>query len=132
MSENNGYIEKKKGEYIGELSIDGVNISPIKAVFFKDGGKHWLWIHRKRILEYDIESQTFKSRNPSPMFETYLLKEKNGSPIAYKGVAMFFRFKYTIIGIWDANKKERLNICVDRLPMEEQAIIKKLSDINKL
>lgn len=129
--DNNGYIEKKKGEYIGELSIDGVDISPIVGIYFKDKGKHWLWIKRKRILEYDIESQSFRTRNPSPMFEIFLKKEKQGSPIAYKGICTFFRFKYTMTAVWDkfSKDKERLNLYVDRLPLQEQNIINKLKQI---
>lgn len=129
MYSNCGYIEFKKGEYVGELSIDGVNISPIVGYYFKDGSQQWLWLKRKRVLEYDIESGNFKTRNPSPMFEVYM--EKHKSPIAYKGTFVFFKFKYNIVGIWDERNKDkqRLNFTIERCPNAEQNIIKRINDI---
>lgn len=131
MKENNGYIERSKGGYVGELNIDGVDISPVVGVYFKDNGTHWLWLKRKKILEYSFETESYKTREPKPLFETYLRKQKPTDDIAYKGEFVFFKFKYSIYGIWDKqdNKKDRLNLFVERLPMGKQDILNKLNTI---
>lgn len=131
---NQGYIEIVKGECVGELSIDGVDISPITGYYFKYQGTSWLWVKRKRILEYSFETNEYKSKSPTPMFEVYMQKEtKKQSTIAYKGTFIFFKFKYKIFGIWDTNeknkKKQRLNLYVERLPMEEQNIINNIKSL---
>lgn len=128
MDFNKGYIERKKGDYVGALSIDGIDISPITAHFFKDGRTHWLWVKRKRILEYDIETDSYHTKNPTPMFECYL-KKQNKDNIAYQGEFVFFKFKYQMTAIWDSNEKEKLNLIVERLPMQQQNIINKINQI---
>lgn len=129
---NSGYIERCRGGYIGELHIDGIDISPIVGVFFKDNGTHWLWIKRKKILDYSFESNAYTSREPTPMFEAYLTKKNNTKAgVAYKGEFVFFRFKYAIYGIWDkqSTNKDRLNLVVERLPMNEQDILKRINSL---
>lgn len=131
MYYNGGYIELTKGEYVGELVIDGISISPIVGLFFKDSGTQWLWVKRKRELEYDIESGEYKAKKPRPSFEAYLKKQIN-SNVAYKGEFIFFKFKYRIFAIWEENehKKGRLNLFVERLQIEEQNIIKLINQRN--
>ena len=129
--DNGGYIELTSGVYVGELSIDGVNISPIVGYFFKDKGTQWLWIKRKRILEYDIESGQYLTKNPTPQFEAYLKKQGIGKNVAYQGNFVFFKFKYTMSALWDTNgKKTKLNLCVERLPMKEQNILNTIKKNN--
>lgn len=128
---NNGYIKLVKGEYVGELVIDGVDISPITGYFFKDNRTQWLWIKRRRILEYDIEKDEYKTKNPKPQFEAYL-KKQNGGNIAYQGEFVFFKFKYLVTAIWNDGKKDGvLNLFVERLPIEQQNILNKIKEIKK-
>lgn len=127
---NKGYIQLVKGEYVGELVIDGVDISPITGFFFKDKGTQWLWIKRKRLLEYDFETNEFRTKNPTPQFEAYLKKQNNGR-VAYQGNFIFFKFKYLITAIWeDGNKKGKLELFVERLPNEQQNILNNIRNIN--
>lgn len=127
---NGGYIELTKGEYVGELSIDGVNISPIVGFFFKDKRTRWLWIKRKRILEYDFENGTFANKDPKPSFETYLQKQSSGN-VAYKGEFVFFKFKYSVVAFWDDEKtKRKMTLSVERLPNKQQNILNKIKEIN--
>lgn len=131
MTDNVGYIERSRGGYAGEIKIDGVDVSPISGVYFKDNGTHWLWLKRKRLLEYSFETGTYTSREPTPQFEAYLNKQKNDKEVAYRGQFVFFKFKYYIYGIWDkqSNNKDRLNLYVERLPMNEQDILKRINKI---
>jgi len=123
----NGYIQRtKKGSYEGRVTIDGVALPTIIAVFFRDGAENYLWLKRKRVLEYNFESQTYKEREAKPQWECYLLKQLDGNTVAYKGEFVFLKFRYSIIGVWDrvlGNDKQRLNLFVERLPMTEQTII---------
>lgn len=134
MSISKGYIERNKGSYVGELIIDGVDISPISALFFRDNGTHWLWIKRKPILDYSFEQSCYLTKSPKPQFEVYLTKTSNSKQgIAYKGTFVFFRFKYTIVGIWDDAHKDtdRLNLLIERLPMDKQDIIQRINEIKQ-
>lgn len=129
MAYCNGYIQRKADGYVGELTIDGVDISPIVAVFFRDDyGKRWLWLKRKKITEYDFENEVFYKREPSPAWEVYMEKLTSKEKIAYRGEFIFFKFKYRITAIWDDvfKDKERLNFFVDRLPYQEQSIIRNI------
>lgn len=124
----NGYLERRSnGRYEGELSIEGVDLSPIIGVYFKDGDKSYLWLKRKTMLEYDNKSQTYKERQKEPRWQAYLQKQVDGNGIAYRGEFVFFHFKFEIYGIWDnvlgMADKHRLNLFVDRLPMKDQTII---------
>lgn len=126
-----GYIEKdtKNGGYVGELKVEGVDVSPIVGVYFKSDGDYWLWIKRKQVTEYDDTTQTFIKRKPIPMLECYLKKTKKKT-IAYRGEFIFCHFCFKVVGIWDVNMrdKERLNLFVERAKMGEQKII---NTINK-
>ena len=124
----NGYLERRpNGRYEGELSIEGVDLSPIIGVYFKDGDKSYLWLKRKTMLEYDNKTQTYEERQKEPRWQAYLEKQLDGKGIAYRGEFAFFHFRFEIFGIWDnvlgMDKKHRLNLFVERLPMKEQTII---------
>ena len=60
----NGFVEHNKdGSYKGSLTIDGIALQGgITAVYFKDDGESYLWLRRKKVLEYDFESQSYKER----------------------------------------------------------------------
>ena len=131
----NGYVERKQGgRYEGKLSIDGILLPSITATYFKDDGENYLWIRRKKVLEYDFETQTYKEREARPQFEAYLKKQLDNGTVAYKGEFAFMRFKYSIIGVWDkvlGNDKQRLNLFVERLPLTQQTIINSINESKK-
>lgn len=131
----NGYVERKQGgRYEGKLSIDGILLPSITATYFKDDGENYLWIRRKKVLEYDFETQTYKEREARPQFEAYLKKQLDGDTVAYKGEFFFMRFKYSITGVWDkvlGNDKQRLNLFVERLPLTQQTIINSINESKK-
>lgn len=120
----NGCLARKDSSYyVGELSIDRIDISPIEATFFDKDGDTYLWMKRRPILEYD--GQRYKQRLRRPHWECYLKKKKDTYD-TFEGTFIFLRFKYGIIAQWDAtydDKFKRMNIYVERLPMEEQTII---------
>lgn len=128
-----GYIERRMGgKYEGNVRIEGVDLSPVEAVYFKEEGENYLWIKRKPLLEYDFETQTYRRRVRQPQWECYLKKTKDGDTVAYKGEFVFMHFKFSITGVWDSvlgqDSKQRLNLFIERLPMNEQTII---NNINK-
>ena len=127
----NGYVERKQGgKYEGSLTIEGIMLPSISAVYFKDGEESYLWLRRKKVLDYDFESQTYKEREAKPQFEAYLKKQLDGETVAYKGEFIFMRFKFSITGVWDkilGNEKQRLNLFVERLPMSQQTIINSIN-----
>ena len=114
----NGYIQRtQKGTFEGVVSIEGITLPSITGVYFKDDGENYLWLRRKKVLEYDFESQTYKEREAKPQFEAYLKKQMDGDTVAYKGEFFFMRFKFSITGVWDrilGNDKQRLNLFVER------------------
>lgn len=130
-----GYIEKKTGgRYGGEIIIDGVNLSPIEALYFKQDGEMYLWLKRSPALVYDIESQSYKTRELEPRWECYLKKVVDDNAVAYKGEFVFLRIRYAIRGVWDDvfgkdERKHKLNLFIERMPMKQQNII---NDINEL
>ena len=132
----NGYVERKKdGTYGGSLTIEGINLQGgITAVYFKDEGENYLWLRRKKVLEYDFESQAYHERDAKPHFEAYLKKQLDGNAVAYKGEFAFMRFRYSITGVWDkvfGDEKQRLNLFVERLPLSEQTIINSINESRK-
>lgn len=128
----NGFIERKVGgEYGGTLKIEGIDLSPIIAQYFKQNGETYLWLRRKPLLEYDAHTQKYNKRERTPFFEAYLKKQVENSTFAFVGVFVFMRFKFKIVGFWDevlGRDKRRLNLFVDRLPMEEQSIINGINE----
>jgi hypothetical protein len=127
----NGYIQRSQGgSYDGKITIEGILLPAISAVFFKDNGENYLWLRRKKVLDYDFESQTYKEREAKPQFEAYLKKQIEGEAVAYKGEFIFMRFKFSITGVWDkilGKEKQRLNLFVERLPMSQQTIINSIN-----
>lgn len=131
----NGYLQKAEdGAFEGILNIDGVDISPIIGMFFKENNKMYLWLKRKPLLEYDWNSKSYRKREREPRWEAYLEKQQNDTKIPYKGEFYFLHFTYSISGIWDevlGEKKSRINFFVERMPMEKQRIINKMRDKNE-
>ena len=131
----NGYIERKAGgEYLGEVKIEGIDLSPIIAQYFKQDGENYLWIRRKPLLEYDADTQKYTKREREPQFEAYLKKQLEDKTFAYVGEFIFMRFRFKIVGIWDTIlglDKKRLNLFIDRLPMSEQTIINGINERKK-
>ena len=128
----NGYIQRSQGgSYDGKITIEGILLPAISAVFFKDNGENYLWLKRKKVLDYDYESQTYKEREAKPQWEAYLKKQVNENTVAYKGEFLFMHFKYSIVGVWDkvlGNDKQRLNLFVERLPMSQQTLINSINE----
>lgn len=131
----NGFIERKQGgRYEGKITIDGVIMPSISAVYFKDDGDDYLWLKRKKVLDYDYESQTYKEREARPQWEAYLKKQVKDNVVAYKGEFFFLHFKYSIVGVWDkvlGTDKQRLNLFVERLPMSQQTLINSINESKK-
>lgn len=130
-----GYIERnKEGKYDGHLKVEGIDLSPIQAIMFNEGGKTYLWIKRKDVLEYDFETTRYIRRKREPRFEAYLEKIIDGNAVAYKGEFLFLRFRFSIVGVWDTVDgfdKGRLNLYVERLPQKRQEIINALRNTKK-
>jgi hypothetical protein len=128
----NGYVQRmRRGAYKGTLTIDGVELEGgIEATYFKQGGDVYLWLRRTQVMEYDYESQSYITRKREPQWEAYLKKQSDGSMISFKGTFFFLRSKYSIIGIWDSvlEDKNRLNLFVEQLPMNEQTISNKINE----
>ena len=128
----NGYIERQSdGGYRGRLRIDGVDISPIEGVYFAEEGNKYLWLKRKRILEYDNATRTYKEREREPRWEAYLQKMLNKDAVEWRGTFTFMRWRYSIVGIWDnilGDANTRLNLYVERLPMAQQTILNNINN----
>ena len=128
----NGHIERlASGRYEGTLTIEGIDLSPIYGVFFKEDGKSYLWLRRKPLLEYDYKTEKYKERQREPRWEIYLQKQVDENVVAYKGTCVFFHFKYSIIGIWDkilGKENQRLNLFAERLPASQQTIINGINE----
>jgi hypothetical protein len=129
----NGYIQRtKSGACEGVVSVEGIDLSPISAVFFKKDADNYLWLKRKKVLEYDDRSKSYKEREAQPLWECYLKKQSDKDTIAYKGEFVFMRFRFSITGVWDTilgmDKKHRLNLFIERLPLSEQTIINSINE----
>lgn len=128
----NGFIERKnEGRYEGRITIDGVSMPSISAVFFKEEGESYLWLKRKKILDYDFESQTYREREAKPQWEVYMKKQLEDNVVAYKGEFFFLHFKYSIVGVWDkvlGIDKKRLNLFIERLPLSQQTVINAINE----
>lgn len=128
----NGYIQRSQGgAYDGKITIEGILLPAISAVFFKNNGENYLWLKRKKVLDYDYESQTYKEREARPQWQAYLKKQIDNNVVAYKGEFFFMHFRYSILGVWDkvlGNEKQRLNLFVERVPMSQQTIINSINE----
>ncbi len=130
---SNGYLERcAGGKYEGMIEVDGVSLSPIDGLYFKEKGKNWLWVKRKETIEYDYMNDTYIKRKANPYWECYMEKQRGGD-IAYVGYFVFCHFRYVIKGIWDRFMKDvdRINFYVERLPMSDQTIINNINLKNK-
>lgn len=131
----NGYVQRTSGgTYDGKISIDGINLPAISAVYFKKDGENYLWLKRKKVLDYDEKSMTYKEREARPQWEAYLKKQLSEDTVAYRGEFFFMHFKYSIVGVWDSvlgMDKQRLNLFVERLPMSQQTIINNINDLKR-
>jgi len=126
-------IRRKDSYYQGTLRIDGVDISPVEATFYKDGDDTRLWIKRRPLLEYDNKEHCYKQRLRRPHWEAYLRRVK-GVRDAFEGTFMFLRFKYTITAHFDVTYQDKfshVNLFVERAPIEEQTIINGIYERNK-
>ena len=128
MNEGCGYIERgQNGRYGGKVNIEGVVLDGVVGVYFKKDGDSYLWLRRDKVLEYDDKTMTYKEREARPQWEAYLKKQLEDDTIAYKGEFNFLRFRFSIVGVWDRilgnDKKQRLNLYVERLPTSHQVII---------
>ena len=132
----NGHIERHSGgRYEGSLTIDGVILDGgIEGVYFTQEGKNYLWLKRKPIMEYDFDTGEYRTRKRTPFFECYLEKQIKDDTTIYKGEFVFLRFRYTVEGRWDrvlGKDKCRLNLFVERLPDNEQTILKNINERKK-
>lgn len=131
----NGYIQRMRGgSYEGEISIDGITLPAISAVYFKKDGESYLWLKRKKILDYDEKTMMYKEREARPQWEAYLKKQLDGETVAYKGEFFFMHFRYSVVGVWDnvlGMDKQRLNLFVERLPMSQQIIVNNINSQKK-
>lgn len=122
----------KDGKYSGWIKVDGVDLSPISAMPFKDGDDVFVWLKRKEIMEYDIQTSSYKTRKREPQWECYLKKENNNNNIVYKGEFVFLKFKYRITAMWDLSfgdvDQQTLNLFVERLPKSEQTILQGINE----
>ena len=128
----NGYIQRSQGgSYDGKITIEGILLPAISAVFFKDNGENYLWLKRKKVLDYDYESQTYREREAKPQLEVYMKKQLEDNVVAYKGEFFFLHFKYSIVGVWDkvfGIDKKRLNLFIERLPLSQQTVINAINE----
>ncbi|MBQ1758770.1 MAG: hypothetical protein IIZ94_03705 [Prevotella sp.] len=128
MNEGCGYIERgQNGRYGGKVNIEGVVLDGVVGVYFKKDGDSYLWLRREKVLEYDDKTMTYKEREARPQWEAYLKKQMDNDAVAYKGEFNFLRFRFSIVGVWDRilgnDKRQRLNLYVERLPTSHQVII---------
>lgn len=127
----NGYLERKaNGRYEGEMCFEGITLSPITGVMFEKDDKKYIWLKRKDMLVYDMDSSRYVQKKREPRWEAYLVKQIDGSTVAYKGEFCFMTFCFSIVGIWDRVvgwERGRMNFFVERLPMNNQKIINSIS-----
>lgn len=128
----NGFIEKSLyGDYSGELSIEGIDLSPVQAQYFKKDLDTYLWIKRKDKLIYDADTQTYVRKQRTPKLDCYLKKCVEDNKVVYRGEFYFMHFKFSITGLWDkvvGVERSRLNLFVERLPIEQQTIINNIKN----
>jgi hypothetical protein len=123
----NGYLERNSdGRYKGTLKIDGVSLSPIEGLYFKEDGKMFLWLKRSPMLEYDDMTKSYQKREREPRWQAYLEKNEEGGSVAFSGKFIFLRFCYSIVGVIDktfGKERNRLNFFVERMPSDKQVVL---------
>lgn len=133
LGTSDGYVQRSNdGSFGGAIKIEGVDLSPIEAVYFKKDGDTYLWLKRIPLLEYDHKTESYKERQKEPRWECYLKKQLEEGAVAFKGEFIFLRFRFNIVGVWDAvlgnDKKQRLNLYIERLPLSQQTIINNINE----
>lgn len=125
---NNGFIKRVgEGRYEGNISIEGINLSPIVGTLFKKEDKTYLWLRRKDMLVYDDKEQRYKKRKREPRWEAYLGKTVGDNTVSFRGEFPFMRWRFSIVGVWDkveGRDTQRLNFYVERLPLERQDLLR--------
>lgn len=131
----NGHVERTaKGEYTGRLSVEGIDLSPIQAQYFKKDGDIYCFIKRRPIMEYSMEQGKYITRERKPQLLIYMKKQVGTDGVVeYKGEFMFMRFRFSIVGVWDKilgrdTNLQRLNLFVERLPMSEQTLLNSINE----
>lgn len=130
---NAGFLQKTKDGFEGNLNIEDIDISPIEGMFFvyEKDKKQYLWLKRKPMMEYNIDAKKYVFRAREPRWEVYMKKHGYGD-VAFTGEFVFLHFKFKIDGIWDKSengqKKKRINLFVERLPMQDQTIINNINE----
>lgn len=129
----NGFVQRtSSGQYLGKITIEGISLGKIEAVYFKKDNDSFVWLKRRKVLEYDDETMSYSEREPLPQWEAYMKKQADGGAVAYKGEFCFLRFRFSIVGVWDrvlgADKNCRLNLFVERLPQPQQTIINSINE----
>ena len=132
----NGHIERTTGGgYNGTLRVEGIDLSPVEAQFFKKDGDTYLFIKRKPIMEFNYAEQRYITRERRPQVPIYMKKQVDSDGVvAFKGDFMFMRFKFNIVGVWDAilgKETNRLNLYVERAPRNEQTLLQSINERNK-
>lgn len=126
--QSDGYLQKGKNGFEGQLKIENIDMSPIEGMFFvhEKTKKSYLWVKRKPLLEYNDKKNKYEFRPREPRWEVYLEKQIEGK-IPYIGEFIFLHLKFKIIGIWDKNdlskKKQRINFFIERMASSQQTII---------
>lgn len=132
----NGYIQKSAEGFTGVLRIEGIDMSPVVGTYFKCDADMCLWLRRAPLIRYDMESGEYVKKPREPRWEVYMRRRSvsmGSDVVAYEGTFVFLHFKYRIKGVWDAvfgKDRNRLNLFVERLPMDEQTIINGIRERN--
>lgn len=129
----NGHVERTTGGgYNGTLRVEGIDLSPVEAQFFKKDGDTYLFIKRKPIMEFNYGEQRYVTRERRPQVPIYMKKQVDSDGVvAFKGDFMFMRFKFNIVGVWDAilgKETNRLNLYVERAPKNEQTLLQSINE----
>ena len=132
----NGHIERTTGGgYNGALRVEGIDLSPVEAQFFKKDGDMYLFIKRKPIMEFNYAEQKYITRERRPQVSIYMKKQVDSDGVvSFKGDFMFMRFKLSIVGVWDSilgKEINRLNLFVERAPRNEQTLLQSINERNK-
>lgn len=130
---SDGFVQRdSEGGFGGSIKIEGIDLSPIEAVYFKKDGDSYIWLKRKPALEYDFDKNVYTKRIKEPRWECYLKKQVDDGVAEYKGEFLFMRFRFAITGVWDSvfgnDRKHRLNLFVERLPLSKQTLINNINE----
>lgn len=86
-------------------------------------------------MEFNYAEQRYITRERRPQVPIYMKKQVDSDGVvAFKGDFMFMRFKFNIVGVWDAilgKETNRLNLYVERAPRNEQTLLQSINERNK-